>query len=260
MIPASPSEDVGVAFDEVARVATIELRRPPNNFFDLALVTVIADLVEAFERVPECGAIVLAAEGKHFCAGRDFGKPAEEGDGPEALYAQGVRLFGGTKPIVAAVNGAAVGGGFGLAMAADFRVAGPSTRFSANFAKIGYFPGFGLTATLPLVIGRQRTLDLLYGARDIVGPAAEEVGLADRYVTEDAQLRSAAEALAEDIAASAPLSVAGIRKVLRGDLRGHVEAATRTELEYQLALRKSADFVEAQTARREKRRPRFIGR
>lgn len=250
--------DVACSIDADLKVATIELRRPPNNFFDRELVHAVAEYVAELESEPDCRAIVLAAEGKHFCAGRDFSRPARADDGPEELYREGLRLFDGTKPIIAAVNGSAVGGGLGLAMAADFRVAGPSTRFAANFTRIGYFPGFGLTATLPRVVGEQRALEILYTGRDLIGSELAGLGLCDRYA-EDDDVRTAALALAGEIAEAAPLSVSAVRAVLRGGMRELVADATAVELEHQLRLRQSKDFAEAQNARREKRAVRFSG-
>src|SRR3954447_7192423 len=137
----------------------VEFSRPPHNYFDGALIGEIADAYEELERGGSCRAIVLCSDGKNFCAGANFaGKNPAEGD----LYEQAVRLFAAGLPVVAAVQGAAVGGGLGVALSADFRVAGPDSRFSANFARLGIHHGFGITVTLPLVVGAQRALELLY--------------------------------------------------------------------------------------------------
>src|SRR5216683_6576584 len=154
--------DIGVSQD--GSVATVEMRRPPHNFFDSEL---IAEIGEAFERLdadPGCRAIVLAAEGRSFCAGADFSKRLETGTVSEAgrsgagrhLYKEATRLFRARKPIIAAVQGAAVGGGLGLALIADFRVTCQEARFSANFNRLGFHPGFGLTVTLPRLVGAQQ--------------------------------------------------------------------------------------------------------
>ena len=108
-------------------VATIEIRRGPNNFVDTDMVGEIADGLEEFDRTPEVRAIVLCAEGKHFCAGADFGTRGPDGVARGTkrgrhLYKEAQRLWRTGKPIVAAVHGAAVGAGVGLAVMADFRV------------------------------------------------------------------------------------------------------------------------------------------
>jgi len=149
-----------VTLEFVGHVAIVEIHRPPNNFFDTALIKGIADAYERLDAEVECRTIVLCAEGKHFCAGADFSQPAEGRSSPSELYAQAIRLFGARKPVVAAVHGAAIGGGLGLALSADFRVAAPSSKFAANFSRLGFHPGFGITATLPRVVGQQKALEV----------------------------------------------------------------------------------------------------
>src|ERR1700722_19408317 len=119
-------------------VATIEVRRGPNNFVDTDMVAEIADVLEEFDRTPEVRAIVLCAEGKHFCAGADFGSRGPDGVNRGTkrgrhLYKEAQRLWRTGKPIVAAVHGAAVGAGVGLAGAADFRVTCPGAGVSTHF-------------------------------------------------------------------------------------------------------------------------------
>src|SRR5262249_26357344 len=131
-----PFKDIAV--EKSGHVALIEMRRPPNNFFDLALIKEIAMALETLDEDTGSRAVVLAAQGKAFCAGADFGdgsalnregqRPGEPASGAGHLYLEAVRLFRTKKPIIAAVHGAAVGGGLGLAMVADFRVTCPEAR------------------------------------------------------------------------------------------------------------------------------------
>src|SRR5204862_379403 len=204
--------EIGVSLDGL--VATVEIRRAPHNFFDSAL---IAEIGEAFERLdadPACRTIVLAAEGRSFCAGADFSKRLDTGTVQEAarsgagrhLYKEAIRLFRSKKPIVGAIHGAAVGGGLGLAMVPDFRVACPETRFAANFTRLGFHPGFGLTETLPAVIGKQNAAMMFYTSRRIGGEEALRLGLADVLVPQD-QVRATAQKLAAEIAENAPLAI-----------------------------------------------------
>ena len=198
--------DVSVEIDESGLVAILEIRRGPNNFFDVDL---IGDLADALDTLASGAvrAVVLCSEGKHFCAGADFsgasGAPRREG--APHLYDVAIRLFEQPLPIVAAVQGAAIGGGLGLALAADFRVATPDSRFAANFALLGFHHGFGLTVTLPLVVGHQAAIDLLYTGRRIDGSTARELGLCDILVGAD-ELRQRAAAYASEIAAAGPLA------------------------------------------------------
>src|SRR3954471_2893208 len=195
--------DIGV--DIAGYVATVEIRRPPNNFFDLSLINQIADAFEELDATDKCRAVVLAAQGKSFCAGANFGdgssldksgqRPGEASAPVGHLYMQAVRLFRSNKPIVGAIHGAAVGGGLGLALVADFRVAAPEARFVANFTRLGFHPGFGLTVTLPRLVGVQKAALMFYTGRRIPGEEAVAMGLADMLVPL-AELRAATEALA----------------------------------------------------------------
>jgi 2-(1,2-epoxy-1,2-dihydrophenyl)acetyl-CoA isomerase len=252
--------DVSVTVHE-DHVATVELHRPPNNHFDLALVQSLADAFEALDADPACRAIVLCSEGRHFCAGADFsGRTGPvAGGGRRHLYDEAVRLFAIATPAVAAVQGAAIGGGLGLAMAADFRVASPEARFAANFARLGFHHGFALTVTLPAAIGQQHALDLLYTGRRVPGEDALRIGLCDRLVPAE-RLRAEAHAMAAEIAASAPLAVRSIRETMRGDLAGRVRAATDRERREQERLYQTEDFREGVRATAERREPRFTGR
>lgn len=242
-------------------VGLIEIRRPPNNFFDQALIAGIAD---GLERLADDGAraVVLASEGKHFCAGANFGQDRSVADTTEGsgrhLYDEALRLFAQPLPIVAAVQGAAIGGGLGLALAADLRVACPEARFAANFARLGFHHGFGLTVTLPLVAGHQAALDLLYTGRRVDGDTALALGLCDRLVAA-ADVRSAATEMAADIAASGPLAVRSIRATMRGPLVDQLRAATARERAEQERLQRTADFGEGVRAVAERRPAQFRG-
>lgn len=242
-------------------VAEVEIHRPPNNFFDARLIQNIADAYEHLQG-GSCRAIVLCSEGKHFCAGADFhGESDAEAlpeEGAANLYREAVRLFEAELPVVAAIQGAAIGGGLGVACSADFRVAAPEARFAANFSRLGFHPGFGLSVTLAGIVGPQAALELLYTGRRITGDEAESIGLADRLV-DLSDLRTAARALAAEIAGAAPLAVRSIRRTMRGHLARQVADITRHEDAEQMRLRTTADFAEGTKASLERREPNFTG-
>lgn len=237
-------------------VGVVEFNRPPHNFFDAALIKEIADAYDQLDADPSCRAIVLCSAGRHFCAGANFAdeNPASTGE----LYEQAVRLFQFELPVVAAVQGAAIGGGLGVALSADLRVASPESRFSANFSRLGIHHGFGLTVTLPLVVGHQRAIELLYTGARISGEQAHAIGLCDRLAPAE-RLRDEAIALAGEIARAAPLALRSIRRTMRGELPEKIRLATAHEATEQTVLFASEDFAEGVAAAGERREPRFHG-
>ncbi len=258
-----------IAIEKSGHVALVEIRRPPSNFFDIPLIKEIAAAFESFDQDGNVRAIVLASQGKAFCAGANFGdggqldaqgrRPDEPGPSVAPLYIEGNRLFRTKKPIIAAIQGAAVGGGLGLAMVADFRVACPEARFVANFTRLGFHPGFGLTVTLPAVIGPTKAALMFYTSRRVQGDEAYAIGLADLLVPQ-AQVREAALKLAGEIAENSPLGLISTRMTMRGDIADRVRKATDHELEEQTRLRKTDDFKEGIKAMAERRVPNFSGR
>ena len=256
--PRQAIRDISVSLG-ADHVAIVEISRPPNNFFDAGLIGALADALGELAGDAACRAVVLCSEGRHFCAGADFSRasPIGPGDGPH-LYDMAARLFEQPLPIVAAIQGAAVGGGLGLALAADFRVASASSRFAANFARLGIHQGFAITVTLPAVIGQQAALDLLYTGRRVGGDEAHRLGLCDRLAAPGEE-RAAACVLAAEIAASAPLAVRSIRQTMRGPLAAQAVAAMRRERAEQEKLTSTADFREGVAAAAQRRVPSFTG-
>lgn len=251
---------IAVTVDEDTRVAVVEIQRAPNNFFDIDLLTDLADAIDELAQ-GLTRAIVLCSEGRNFCAGADFSAAggALEREGAPHLYDVAIRLFEQPLPIVAAVQGAAVGGGLGLALAADFRVGSPSSRFAANFSALGFHPGFGISLVLPLVVGHTTALDLLYTGRRIDGEEAHRIGLISHLVPEH-RLRERAYETAAEIAAAAPLAVRSIRQTLRGHLPEAIRAMLAHEKAEQERLMATEDFAEGLAASSERRPGRFVGR
>lgn len=243
-------------------VVVLEIDRGPGNYFDAKLLEELAAAAIEAQSDGTCRAVVICSVGKHFCAGADFGSDDLKTDRESTartLYRHGMRLFDIELPIVAAVQGAAVGGGLGLACVADFRVASSSSRFHANFARLGFHQGFGLTVTLPSIVGPQAALDLLTSARRVSGADAYRLGLVDRLV-EEGEERQGALALAEEITQLAPLAVRAIRRTLRSDLKSRVEAALEHELHEQSWLWGTEDSEIGLAASLRRQKPTFRGR
>jgi enoyl-CoA hydratase/carnithine racemase len=254
--------DVSVRPEE--HVALVEIHRPPHNYFDAQLIQDLAGAFEALDNNHDCRAIVLASEGKSFCAGANFNPrdsiaSDEVASGTSRLYEHAVRLFACEKPVVAAIQGAAIGGGLGLALVADFRVVSPDARFAANFVKLGIHPGFGLTYTLPRLIGIQRASLMFYTGRRITGEEAVAWGLGHVLSAPD-RLRAEAMKLATEIAECAPLAVQSTRATMRRGLAEAIKAQTDREHLEQSRLFRTEDHREGVLAVSERRPGRFIGR
>ncbi|MBW6398857.1 enoyl-CoA hydratase/isomerase family protein [Roseomonas sp. HJA6] len=246
-------------------VVTLSINRPPNNHVNRDLIVRIAERLEALDQDSRCRAVVLTGTGKHFCAGADFSKgdsgglSSPEGQPGRILYVEAGRLLRTRKPIIAAVQGAAIGAGLGLAVVTDFRVTCAEARYSANFTRLGFHPGFGLSYTLPRLIGQQQAALLFYTGRRIDGTEAERIGLADMLVPQ-AEVLSAAQALAREIAVSSPAAVQTVRASMRRGMAEAFDAATEREFMQQSWQRQMEDFAEGRAAMAERREPQFKGR
>ncbi|MBI4729561.1 MAG: enoyl-CoA hydratase/isomerase family protein [Acidobacteria bacterium] len=264
-----PFIEGAVRFGPDGHIGLAELARPPHNLLDGDFVTELVEALETLAADPECRAIVIAAEGRSFCAGGNFGPagvtPAP-GQSPADLfresasriYGQGERIFRVGVPLVAAVHGAAIGAGLGLALACDLRVTCPEAFFAGNFVRLGIHPGFAASVTLPALVGPGRAADLLLTGRRVHGDEALAIGLAERCVPQ-AEVRTAALALAGEIAAAAPLAVAATRATLRAGVADRVREALAREIEEQAKLIATADAAEGISAMLQRREPRFNG-
>lgn len=253
-----------LALQVADHLGIITLAHPPLNFLSVELLGEIADAVEACDADPRVRAIVLRAQGQTFCAGADLVGGAAGESGPDGLaairrlYDQALRLFGRRKPMIAAVGGAAVGAGLGLALAADFRIASPAARFCANFVALGFHPGFAISHTLPRVVGEQRAAWMMLSAERVKGEQALQWGLVDRLVPAE-ELDAAALAMAGVVAANGPLALVDVRATLARGLAQEVAATLDHELARQALLRETADYAEGVAAVFERRPARFGG-
>ncbi|HEY1751384.1 MAG TPA: enoyl-CoA hydratase/isomerase family protein [Caulobacteraceae bacterium] len=251
-----------ISVEARGHVAVLTFSRPPNNHVSVESMRDLADAFFDVDAETDLRASVLASGGRVFCAGADLVNPGGVGaqgmQGINPLYVEAVRLFSARKPIVAAVQGAAVGAGLGLALVADFRVVAPEARFTSNFVKLGFHPGFGVTLTLPRLIGQQRAALMCLTGRRINGETALDWGLADVLAPQD-ELLDAAVTLAGEIAENAPLAVQSTRATFRAGLAEAVKAQTDHELTEQSWLRKTKDFAEGVRAVNERRAGNFVG-
>ena len=249
--------DVSATVDD-SYVATVEIHRAPNNFFETDVIESLGDAYAVLDELTECRAILLCSEGKHFCAGANLSASATDGRsvGPDLLYREAARLFAVKTPVVAAIQGAAIGAGFSLACLADFRIVCPEARFSANFARFGFHHILGLTVTLPAIVGQQHALHLLFTGRRVKGDEAFAMGLSDGLFPQDT-LRAEAHALAAEIASSAPLALRSIRSTMRAGMVERFRVAAEHEAIEQEWLQSTSDWTEGVRAASEGRPPQF---
>ncbi|QIG81945.1 enoyl-CoA hydratase [Sphingosinithalassobacter tenebrarum] len=252
-------------------ITRLTLCRPQaRNALTLAQVRGLHDVLDAIAADPQCRVLVLAAQGRGFCAGLDL-KAALADEAPESAddwmalqqaYAGLVlKLRALPQPVIAAVQGAAVGFGFGLALAADIRVASESAKFLVGAVKVGLTAGeCGISYHLPRLIGAGRAFEIMLTGRPVDAAEALATGLVSHVVAEEALADSAVET-ARAIAANSPYSVRGTKTLMWENLEApSLDAAVAAENRAQVTGLLTEDFREGAAAFAEKRRPRFRGR
>lgn len=225
-------------------VATITMLGGAENYLTVFLLRELVDALNQLAADPECGAIVVRSEGKHFCAGRDWGVARDPEDTAEAIYACAPELVSVAKPWVAELSGGSIGVGMGLAMCADYRVAAGTAYVWPKFVSIGIHHGFGLTATLSAAVGQQRATELLSTGRRVSTDEALRIGLIDAASPLE-ELEAAAVSFAATLAAQPKEALASIRDTMRGPLRVEFAEAIVRERAAQVRLYESKDFQAA---------------
>ncbi|NOY93911.1 MAG: enoyl-CoA hydratase/isomerase family protein [Deltaproteobacteria bacterium] len=260
-------DDSPVLFEVDDHVGLIRLNQPTLRN------SMRPELLEAFTRVlaeasacAELRCLVITGSGSCFSAGADLESAlAVEADGllpherSYAMYAPFLRVLDVELPVLAAMNGHAVGGGFGLALLCDIRVANRGAKYGANFARLGLHPGLGISYLLPRLVGASRAAEMLFTGQLIRGDEAERIGLVSRAVDADEVLPVTLE-LAHRIAAAAPLAVRSMKRSLYRGLEWDVRRAAALEAGPQAETLATADAKEGVAALLEKREPEFHGR
>ncbi len=235
--------------EESGAVAIVAFAKAPSNTLDAELACDIAAVLAAVDQRSHLRATLLTAGGTHFCIGASFGEGEFD---PDPIYQAALGIFSVRKPIVAAIQGAAIGGGLGLALAADFRVAAVDAKLSANFVRLGIHPGFGLTTMLPRIVGSQKAAMLCLTGRRVGGEEAAALGLVD-FVVPAPNLHARAFSLAAELAEGAPLAVEATRATLRAGLVDQIRRQLAIEVSEQRALFNTRDFREGVLATQERR-------
>jgi enoyl-CoA hydratase/carnithine racemase len=251
-------------------VVLVTLNRPERmNAITFQMFDEMHDLCRSLLADGDARAVVITGAGRGFCAGLDLDDaetlpdmtPHEMMLGQQHWAGAFVNFHELPQPVIAAVNGAAAGGGLGLALAADIRLASPAARFNAAFVRIGLSAGdVGVSWSLPRVVGLGRAAEIMLTGRFVDAEEAATIGLVNRVVAEDALLDEAF-AVAEQIAANTPFGVTLTKRVLNANVdAGSLSQAVEVENRGQTLATRGQDFREALAAFREKRPAKLTAR
>ena len=262
-----------VRYERRADIGLITLDRPDNRNSmtpELLDAFVTASRAAAADTAVRC--VVVTGTGTSFCAGADF-KSTLQRDGDlssplavrapneksYAMYEPFLSLLDIAVPVIGALNGHAVGGGFGLALVCDLRIGAKDARYGANFVKLGLAPGMAISYLLPRLIGLARANELLLTGRLVDGTSAEQLGILNRALAADEVLDEAL-AMARVIADNAPLAVRATKRAIRRGLELDVREAAHAEAYAQAETVVTDDAREGIAALLAKRPPKFTGR
>ncbi len=261
--------EAAVLYELSDHVATLTLNRPDNrNSMTPDLLAGLAEAVEGVRADADVRCVVVTGRGKSFCAGADFKQSRDDDDADAyraphdrayALYAPFLSLLDIEVPVIAAMQGHAIGGGLGLAVVCDLRVANREARYGANFVRLGLHPGMSTTYLLPRLMGVPRAVEFLLTGRIVSGSEAAEAGLV-HYAVAPQEVLPRARALAEEIASAAPLAVRWTKRSIYQGLDWNPPRAARHEALVQSRSMETQDFREGVAALLGRRSPKFHGR
>jgi Enoyl-CoA hydratase/carnithine racemase len=244
-----------IVFKKEGNIATIVLNRPDAlNALDTGTFEELSAAMEDIEKDDEIRVVIITGKGRAFSAGADLksGIPAD----PRVL---GMKFVEISKPVIAAINGLALGGGLELAMACDIMIASEDAELGLVEVNIGILPAGGGTQRLPRIVGKQKAKELLFLGERISAAEAERLGLVNRVVPAD-RLMDEAKEMAKRIAEKAPLAVKEIKSVVNKGMEMNLDEGIECELEGAMRLMGTEDFMEGIKAFSEKRKPVFKGR
>jgi len=259
-----PEGDLVVRKSEEDGVHVLTLRHPPVNALNTALLGELGRSIEALDADPSVRAVVVTGEGAYFSAGADLKELAtlNLSDAP-SLVARGQALFSRIEalgaPVIAAVNGLAVGGGLELALACDLRIVGDSAKLGAPEVNYGLIPSYGGTQRLPRLVGPAKARELIFTGAMVPAAEAVRIGLANRSVPSGQELRAARD-VAHTIAQRAPKAVRAAKRAIREGADGSLDEGLRLEAQlFETEVLRSTDLAEGIAAFVERRPPKFRG-
>jgi enoyl-CoA hydratase/carnithine racemase len=259
-----------VLYEAKDHVAEITLNRPENrNSMTSDVLDGLRDAIAQVRADHDLRAVIITGKGRSFCAGADFRSQVQRdsGDGAGqlpnersfAMYSPFLAVLDIEVPVIGALNGHAVGGGFGLAVVCDLRVANREARYGANFVRLGLHPGMATTYLMPRLMGLPKAMELLLTGRLVSGEEAAELGIANYAVAPDEVLAKSRE-LAREIASAAPIAVRWTKQSIYRNASWDPTSAARAEAHAQSRTLETEDSREGIKALLEKRDPVFKNR
>lgn len=268
--PASIGDEGGDApAAHGAHVGILTLNRPAErNSMTAELLDAFAETIKVVRADAHLRCLVVTGSGSCFSSGADFKaqiqrqdleRPRLPHEASFAMYTPFLSLLDVEVPVIGALNGHAVGGGFGLSLLCDIRIGNAASKYGANFTRLGLHPGLAIAYLLPRLIGVSNASELLYTGRLVDGAEAQRLGILSRAVAAHEVLPAALE-LAREIARAAPLAVRTTKATLRQHMEWDIRAAAQREAFAQAATVQTDDFKEGMGALLGKREPSFTGR
>ncbi len=261
--------DAPVLIESIDNIVQITLNQPDNrNSMDSVMLPAFNEAINKVKNDREARCLIITGNGKSFCSGADFNnfKADDEDDDSRlpnetlmSFYKPFLALLEIEVPIIAAMNGHAIGGGFGLALICDIRVANKKAKYGANFARLGLHSGMAISYMMPRIVGLPLANELLFTGRLIDGEQAVEIGLAN-YAEDEAEILNRARKLAKEIASCAPIAVRMMKRSVYRGLEWDPKTAAELESHYQSRTFEMDDAQEGIKALLEKREPVFKGR
>lgn len=261
--------DPAVLYESNDYIATITLNRPDNrNSMTDDVLDGIVEAVATARADDSLRCVVITGKGKSFCAGADFKSGTQRrnaavnlppNDRSFAMYQPFLSVLDIAVPVIGALNGHAIGGGMGLALVCDMRVANRDAKYGSNFTRLGLHPGMATTYLLPRIVGMTRAVELLLTGRIITGAEAAEIGLVNYAVDADEVLGKAME-LAREVAGCAPIANRWTKRSIYDNLDWDPVEPARHEAELQSRTIETEDHKEGVSALLEKRSPNFQSR